>query len=216
MLRSGMLVVVGLLAAGVASGQEMRRVQPTAFTAAVTASFGLGWGGQRASAPASSGACAAGGACRFKLGSGPMLGIDLQLPVTTTLGVGLSGAVGRPPRVTCGGACNSIDNTTTVHASALLLWRFKARAPIYFGVGPALSWVKPGPVVAYDTTAVKELGGVLVIGYDFGITPTVGGRLAWWNYLTKPSTAALLPPLIASGLAWDKIFSLGVRFGLHK
>lgn len=216
MLRSGVLACAALLAAGVAHGQEVRRVQPTAFPAAVAVSFGLGWGGQRADAPAASGACTGIGACRFKLGSGPMLGVDLQMPVTGTLGIGVSGIVGRPPRVTCGAACTSTDNATAVHASALLLWRFKARAPIYFGVGPALSWVKPGPVVPWDTVAVSELGGVVVIGYDFGITPTVGGRLAWWNYLTKPSAASLPAFLNPSGLAWDKVFSLGVRLGLRK
>jgi hypothetical protein len=145
-----------------------------------------------------------------------MLGVDLQMPVTSTLGIGVSGAAGRPPRVTCGAACTSTDNATTVHAAALLLWRFKARAPIYFGVGPALSWVRPGPVVPWDTVAVKELGGVFVIGYDFGITPTVGGRLAWWNYLTKPSAVSLPDFLNPSGLAWDKVFSLGVRIELRK
>jgi hypothetical protein len=216
MLRSGVLTCAALLVAGVARGQEVRRLQPKAFPAAVAASFGLGWGGQRATEAAGQEACTGAGGCRFKLGSGPLLGLDLQVPVTRTLGLGISGAVGRPPRVTCGGACNSSDNATTVHASALLLWRFKARAPIYFGVGPALSWINPGPVMVWDTTAVKEFGGVLVIGYDFAITPTVGGRLAWWNYLTKPSMDNLPSFVTPSGLAWDKVFSLGVRFGLHK
>lgn len=216
MLRSGVLACAALLAAGAARGQEVRRVQPTAFPAAVALSFGLGFGGGRADAAAGQGLCTGGGACRFKLGSGPTLGFDVQLPVTSTLGVGLSGAAGRPPRVTCGAECTSSDNATAIHASVLLLWRFKARAPIYFGVGPTLSWINPGPVLQWDTTAVKEPGGVLVIGYDFGITPTVGGRLAWWNYLTKPDDSSLPSVLTPAGLAWDKIFTLGVRLGLHK
>ena len=145
-----------------------------------------------------------------------MLGVDLQLPVTRTLGVGVSGGVARPAHVTCTRACTSTDRVTAVHASLLLLWRFKARAPIYFGVGPTLSWINPGPVQTWDTTAVTEPGAALVVGYDFGITPTVGGRLAWWNYLTKPSDASLPATLTPSGLAWDKAFSFGLRFGLHK
>jgi hypothetical protein len=216
MLRSGALACAALLVAGSARGQEVRRVEAKAFPAAVAASFGLGFGGQRAEASIGQGACTGGGACRFKLGSGPMLALDLQLPLTATLGFGVSGAGGRAPRVVCGGECTSTDKATVIHGSVLLLWRFKARAPIYFGVGPTLSWIDPGPVLLWDTTSVKEPGGVLVIGYDFGITPTVGGRIAWWNYLTKPSDKSLPTILTPTGLAWDKIFSFGVRFALHK
>jgi hypothetical protein len=216
MLRSGALACAALLVAGSLRGQEVRRVEVKAFPASVAASFGLSFGGQRATAAAGQNACTGGGACRFKLGSGPMLGLDLQLPLTTTLGFGLSAAGGRAPRVVCGGECNSADKSTVIHGSALILWRFKARAPVFFGVGAALTWIDPGPVQLWDTTAVKEPGGVLVIGYDFGITPTVGGRIAWWNYLTKPDDSSLPSILTPSGLAWDKIFSFGVRFGLHK
>jgi hypothetical protein len=216
MVRSGVLACAALLAASAARGQEIRRLQPRAFPAQVAVSLGLGFGGQRASAAAGQGLCTGSGACRFKLGSGPLIGLDFQVPVTATLGFGVSGAGGRIPRVTCGAECNSSDKATVIHASALLLWRFKARAPIYFGVGATLSWISPGPVLQWDTTAVKEPGGVLVVGYDFGITPTVGGRLAWWNYLTKPTPDNLPTLLTADGLAWDKVFSLGVRLGLHK
>jgi hypothetical protein len=216
MLRSGSLVLAALLAAGAARGQEIRRVQPKAFPAAVTASLGLGWGGERATVPAEANVCSGGFGCRFKQGAGPSLGIDVQLPVTTTLGVGLGGTVGRPPRVVCGESCNSSpDKVTTVHGSLLLLWRFKARAPIFFALGPTMTWTKRG-VVEVQTASLQEFGGAFVIGFDFAVTPTVGGRLAWSNYLTKPSTTDLPSGYSTSSLAWDKIFSLGLRFGMHK
>jgi hypothetical protein len=216
MLRCGPLVLGALVVAGTARGQEVRRVQPTAFPTSVTASFGLGWGGKRSTAAASTGLCTGHFGCQFKQGQGPSVGLGIELPVASTLGVALGGTVGRPARVVCGESCTgSPDKVTTVHGALLLLWRFKARAPVDFGLGPAMTWMKRG-VVELQTESEQEWGGAFVIGFDFTVTPTVGGRLAWWNYLTKPSDKQLVAGYVTSNLAWDRIFSLGVRLGLHK
>ena len=98
-----------------------------------------------------------------------------------------------------------------MHGALLLLWRFKPRAPIFFGIGPAVTFFTPGPVLG-QADAVLEPGGVVVVAYDAQLGAHVGVRVAWWNYLTKPSDKSLTTNYTMSGLAYDKAVAFGVRY----
>ncbi|HET7039486.1 MAG TPA: hypothetical protein VFH97_06335, partial [Gemmatimonadales bacterium] len=145
----------------------------------------------------------------------PHGGVEFQVPLGSTLGFGVAGTIARPTRVFCvlGAACQSPDHLTQAHGAALVLWRFKARAPIYFGLGPGVAYSKPGPIVG-QTTAVTEFGGVVVVAYDVRIASRVGLRIAWWNWLLKPERENLGADFELSSLAWDKLFALGARIAL--
>lgn len=209
-LRTGLLALAALLAAAPARGQTLRRAQPKAFPLSVTPFLALGWGGTRGAEPDTA-ICGTTNCVEHKVGSGPHVGLDVQVPLGGTFGLALAGTAGRPTRVVCALQCIAPERVTAIHGSALVLWRFKARAPIYFGLGPAMSYVRPGPVRT-QTAAVTEIGGAGVIAYDFRFSPTLGGRVAWWNYLVKPSEEQLGTNITPSGLAWDTQIALGVRF----
>lgn len=202
--RIGACVCAVLLLPLSAEGQAIRRVRPKAFPLAVTLSGGPSWGGMRAGDRDTT-------VVEHGIGSGPKVGLELQFPVVGTFGIGLAAQGGRPSRVLCNPTCVSPDRLTTIHGAGLILWRFKAQAPIYFGFGPALSYIKPG-AVSTQTSAVTEIGGALVAGYDFALSPTIGGRLAWWNYFLKPSTDDLPASFVPSSLVWDTQVAIGVRF----
>jgi hypothetical protein len=211
--RVGALTMTALLAALPASGQAIRRERPQAFPPSITAFVGLGFGGQRANQedPLT---CASRECFGHKVGSAPYGGLEIQVPLGGTLGLGVAATIGRPRRVIClRGACQSPERITQVHGAGLVLWRFKARAPIYFGFGPGVVYSRPGPV-AGQAGAITEIGGVGVLAYDVRVTPRVGLRIAWWNWLVKPKGEGLGPDYDLNGLAWDQVFSVGARFSL--
>jgi hypothetical protein len=207
-MRGVALAVAILLTAAPVEAQALRRVAPKAFPFSVTPFVALGFGGARAARDPM--ACRTVD-CDFKVGSGPQAGLELQLPLVSTFGLGVTGVVGRPSRVTCDPQCLSSARITAIHATGLVLWRFKARAPVYFGIGPAISYLDPGPLPGQQTS-VTEVGGSLVLAYDFAFSPRVGGRVGWWNYFMKPSTQELPAGGEARNLAWDTQIGLGVRF----
>lgn len=209
-LRIGTVALLTCLAAAPAQGQALRRVQPKAFPFSVTPFLALGWGGTRGAEPDTA-ICGTSNCVAHKVGSGPHAGLDIQIPLAGNFGLAVAGAAGRPTRIVCAIQCLAPERVTAVHGSALVLWRFKARAPIYFGLGPAVSYISPGPVRT-QTSAVTEFGGAGVIAYDFRFSPSLGGRVAWWNYLVKPSKDQLGTNIQPSGLAWDTQVALGVRF----
>jgi hypothetical protein len=208
-VRSMTLAAVVMLAAVPAQGQALRRPPTKAFPLSVTPFLALGWGGTRVVATIPE-ICSVPDCIKHKVGSGPQLGVELQLPLAGTLGLGVTGVAGRPSRLLCAPLCLSPERLTVLHGAALLLWRFKARAPIYFGLGPAVNHIDPGPVQG-QSSAVTEFGGSLVLAYDFTFGPRVGGRVGWWNYFMKPSDEALPAGGRAKGLAWDTQIGLGVR-----
>lgn len=209
-MRGVALAVAMLLTAAPVEAQALRRVAPKAFPFSVTPFVALGYGGARAERDPI--ACRTVG-CAFKVGSGPQVGVELQTPLVGTFGFGVTGVVGRPSAVICDPQCLSSERLTAIHGAALVLWRFKARAPIYFGIGPAVSYLDPGPLPGQQTS-VTEIGGSLVVAYDFAFSPRVGGRVGWWNYLMKPSGDGLPAGSEARNLAWDTQIGLGVRIVL--
>jgi hypothetical protein len=213
-VRVGLVAVIGsLLVAAPASGQAIRRERVQAFPVSITPFAGLGFGGQRANQRDSL-TCATRECFGHKLGSAPYGGVEIQIPLAGTFGLSVSGSIGRPPRVICiRDACQSPEHVTQVHGAALVLWRFKARAPIYFGLGPGISYSKPGPVAGQDD-ATMEFGGVGVVAYDIRFPGRVGLRLAWWHWLLKPNGEGVASDFDLSGLAWDQLFSLGAAISL--
>jgi hypothetical protein len=213
--RLAALALMASLLAPPAAGQALRRDRPTAFPPSLTLMAGLGFGGQRATRTGDSLTCPTRDCFEYKVGSSPQGGVEFQIPLGGTLGLGVAGTISRPSRVLCtrGADCGSTDRTTRVHGAALLLWRFKARAPIYFGLGPGATYSKPGPVSG-QAGAVTEFGGVAVVAYDVQVASRVGLRIAWWNWLVKPDREGLDPDFTLSGLAWDKLFAVGARISL--
>lgn len=204
----GLSVVPSLPAQG-----QVRRERPTAFPTQLVPFLSLGFGGGTRAEESPSSGCVGADCREYSYGSGPELGLQVQLPLAGTLGFGVTAALGRPSRVVCTqGACNSPESVTAIRGNVLLLWRLKARAPVFFGIGPTAA--RFDPAAATDQPAVVEFGGVGVVGIDFGISGNVGGRILWWNYVLQPSSENLPANVEASGLAWDTALALGLRVTL--
>jgi len=179
----------------------VQRARAGAFQFALTPYLGIGWRGARAQATG----------VEHRMGSGPALGLGLQIPLPSVLGVSVNAMVSRPKRVTCfDGICGSFDPITAIRASAVLLFRFKARAPIYFGFGAAAERLDPGPVVS-QPDPITEYGAVAVVGYDLALSSRVGGRIAWWNYLMTPNGQNLSGTTVVKGTTYDTLITVGAR-----
>ncbi|MDH3497886.1 MAG: hypothetical protein OER21_14085 [Gemmatimonadota bacterium] len=211
---AALALLIGLASVPLAAAQgQVRRERPTAFPLQVVPFLSLGFGGGKRAVEAPSSGCVGADCREYSYGSGPELGVQVQFPIASTVGLAATGAIGRPSRVVCTqGTCNSPESVTAIRGNVLLLWRLKARAPVFFGIGPAV--VRFDPAAATDQPAVVEFGGVGVVGVDFGISGNVGGRLLWWNYVLQPSSDAIPANIEASGLAWDMALGLGIRVAL--
>lgn len=220
-MRLRPLFVLAALAAGLqpaAAQTGLRRVQPKAFPLAVVPWAAAGFNGTRvtqsdaATCPNTPANC-----FQYDVGNSPMLGVDLQVPLASTFGFQVTASAGRPSRVRCtrGSECLSTDEMTFVRGSALLLLRFKARAPIFFGVGGAASRLDPGPVAGLqDSVQVTEFGGAGLIGYDFAMGSKVGARITWTHYLLKPSDDQITGTFATKDLAYDWVIAVGARVRL--
>jgi hypothetical protein len=211
-LRSLALTAALLLPAVPAQGQALRRPSTKAFPFSVTPFIGVAWGGQRATQTPVEEACTT-DCIRHKVGIGPHVGLELQMPLVGNFGFGVTASGGRPTQVQCDLQCVSPQRLTSIHGAAYILWRFKARAPIYFGLGAAMHYLNPGAVPGQGS--VTEMGGSAVLAYDFTLSPRVGGRFGWWNYFLKPSAKDLtIPPYAVSNFVWDTQIGLGIRFAV--
>jgi hypothetical protein len=212
--RLAALTLMASLLAPPAAAQALRRERPTAFPPSLTLMAGLGFGGQRAN-QVDPETCTTSNCISHSVGSAPHGGVEFQIPLGGTFGLGVAATIARPTRKFCvlGGACQSPDRITQGHGAALLLWRFKARAPIYFGLGPGVTYSKPGPVTGQEG-AITEFGGVVVLAYDVQVASRVGLRVAWWNWLMKPEGEGLGTNYELSSLAWDKLIAVGARISL--
>lgn len=221
-MRGSLLAGIGFLWPVVVSAQlaepVVRRAAPTAFPLAVTASAGIGFGGVRATAFDSIG-CASPDQCySYGAGSGWNVGVELQAPLGRSFGVEVAAQVAQPSQRVClRSQCQSPQNLWAFRGTAMLLWRFKPRAPVFFGFGGGLTHFDPAPVVGQNVTAEgqagsMEFGGSTVIGYDFRFTERIGGRVAWRSYLLVPSSEGLPGSAEVKGLSWDNALTFGVRF----
>jgi len=208
--------------AGAATAQStIRRVQPKAFPLSATLSGGLGFGGTRATYYDSTVAgCTPGNCWTAGAGSGWAAGGDVQAPLGNTVGIAVGGQVGRPAQRLCvRSQCQSPGGVWVLRGTAMLLWRFKASAPIHFGLGGAVTYFNPAPVVNQNLTAdgqgtTMEFGGAAVVGYDFRLDERLGGRLAWTSFLMAPSSEGLPGAYESKSVAWDNTITFGVRFQL--
>jgi len=195
--------------------QPLRRQQPKAFPISVTPTAGLGFGSTRATAfdPAT---CASEELCvSLGAGSGWNVGAEIQVPLGATFGFELAGQLARPSQRICfRQQCDSPQNLWAIRGTALFLWRFKPRAPIFFGMGGAVTRFDPPPVSGQAQSTTLEYGAGTVVGYDFRFTPQLGGRVSWRSYFLVPSSADLPGGFQAKSVAWDNAFTFGVRVQL--
>jgi len=207
------LAVLAAMPLAAQNQPAIRRVQPKAFPLSITPSLGLGFGAVRA-VDADSIACGSVRCEQYGTGSGLQAELALQVPIGGTLGFEVGGQIGRPSRKSClRGQCQSPDRTWAYRGTAVLLWRFKARAPIYFGVGGVIARFDPGPVLRQDG-AVTEYGATTVVGFDFPLTGRLGGRIIWRSYILAPTDTELPPTYDLDSVAWDNAFTFGVRIPL--
>jgi opacity protein-like surface antigen len=208
--------LLSALLAPVAQGQEppvVRRVVRTSFPIAVTASAGLGFGAIRGSATQPD--CLDRPCVDFGVGSGWQARVDVQVPIGRTLGIELGGQLGRQALKVCqSGACTVVDHLWAYRGTALLLWRFKPRAPIFFGVGGAVAHFSTNPVYAVQGPAT-EPGFAGVVGLDLAVAQRVGVRVAWRNFFMLPGSIAN-PSFYPKGTAWEQSLMFGARVNLGK
>jgi opacity protein-like surface antigen len=189
-----------------ARGQQaepaVRRVVAKAFPLSVTLSAGFGFGANRAEETTYD---------YNGTGSGWQAGVDFQVPITNTLGFELGGQIGNPARTRCErGTCESTNRIWAYRGTATILWRFKARAPIYFGVGGAIAHFSANPVLVIQEPAT-EYGATGVLGVDFPMGKRVWGRVTWRSYFLQPNSQGLPTSYTATSLAWDNALVFGVR-----
>lgn len=213
-MRLAMTFLGIAILAGPAAGQPaVRRPQPKGFPLAVTPGAGLGFGASRATYYDEN-ECASPASCyAYGTGSGWQAGIDLQFPLGQALGVEVGGQVGRPSLKQClRGICTTADRAWSVRGTATVLWRLKARAPVYFGLGGAYAYFSPGPVLPYQNDlSVSEYGATTVIGIDLAMNQRIGGRVVWRGYLMIPSSKGLPDSGALRSVAWDNALTFAVR-----
>lgn len=213
------LVIAGVLNALPLAAQQpasvIRRPPVRAFPVSITPTAGVGFGSNRATAydPAT---CASQELCvSLGAGSGWNVGAEFQVPLGSTLGFELAGQLARPSQRRCfRQQCDSPQELWAIRGTGMLLWRFKPRAPIFFGLGAAVTRFDPAPVAGQAQSSTLEFGAGTVVGYDFGFTPQLGGRVTWRSYLLAPSSSDLPGDYVAKSLAWDNAFAFGVRIQL--
>lgn len=220
-MRGATVAMVGFLAGLAAvpvAAQEpvpvIQRPQPKAFPLSITPTAGLGFGDTRATAfdPAT---CASEELCvRLGAGSGWNVGAEFQIPLGQSFGFEVAGQLAHPSQQICRDQCDSPQDLWAIRGTTMLLWRFKPRAPIFFGLGGAVTRFDPPPVAGQALATTMEFGAGMVVGYDFAFTPQLGGRVTWRSYLLAPSSESLPGDFTAKGLAWDNAFAFGVRFQL--
>jgi hypothetical protein len=220
MMRAATIaVLMSTLLAPVALGQArppVRRVVRTSFPFAITPSLGLGYGATRVRAtdPAD---CPDSPCVDYGSGSGWQARVDLQVPLGRTLGFEVGGQLGRQASKVCQrGSCSSPDRVWAYRGTASLLWRFKPRAPVFFGVGGAVVHYSPNPVFIGGTAPTTELGVGGVLGVDLSLAQRAGIRVAWRNYFLIPETVLPPPNYVTRGMAWESSLLIGARLNMGK
>jgi len=191
--------------------QRIRRPEPRAFRVSVAPFVGLGWAGPRAVATHEV-RCPGAPCAQYRVGASPAGGVEVHVPLPGSVALGLAAAVSRPNRYLCvaGVSCELHGGVTAVHGSALALWRFKRRAPMYLGFGPAMTHLRPGPVHTQGPTT--EFGGAAVAAFDTPVAEHVGIRAVWWNYFLAPTGGDLPGDASPKGIVWESRVTVGVVF----
>jgi len=212
------VILLGTLLAQAAWGQEppeVRRVVRTSFPFAVTPSVGLGFGATRQTNldPTD---CPDRPCIDYGTGSGWQARVDMQAPIGRTLGFEVGGQIGRQSLKQCArGSCTAIDHVWAYRGSAMLLWRFKPQAPVYFGVGATLAHFSSNPVYQ-DPEPTTEPGMAGVIGLDLALAQQIGVRVAWRSFLLVPKQVGPPDASEARSVAWEQALLFGARIKFVK
>jgi hypothetical protein len=189
---------------------EVRRVVRTSFPFAVTPSVGFGFGATRGKAtdPIQ---CADRPCVPVGDGSGWQARLEMQVPIGRTLGFEIGGQLGRQSIKLCpGGSCTAVDHMWAYKGSALLLWRFKPRAPVFFGVGGALAHFSSNPIYL-DSLPTTEPGAAGVIGLDLAVGQRLGLRVEWRSFFLVPKSFGDPQRFQTSSVAWEQALTFGAR-----
>ncbi|HEX9726950.1 MAG TPA: hypothetical protein VGA37_00425 [Gemmatimonadales bacterium] len=218
LVRYGVAIVgvVMLVSSVYAQEEGARRAPVKAFPFAVLPYVALGFRGVRANEADSLTCPGFPLDChQHRASSGPAVGAAIQAPIGGGFGLSLGFHASRPHRSRCtqGSECDTRESLTGLQGTALLLFRFKARAPIYFGLGASGSQLTPGPVRGQEDP-VTEIGGVFVLGVDAAIGQKIGARVTWSNYFMAPSGDNLPGGFKAEGMAYDALITIGARIQL--
>jgi opacity protein-like surface antigen len=212
-----MAVLMSTLLVPVARGQEqpvVRRVVRTSFPFAITPSVGLGFGATRGKATDPTD-CAEEPCVGFGSGSGWQTRVEMQVPIGRTLGIEIGGQLGRQVQKVCQrGACTAVDHVWAYRGSALLLWRFKPRAPVFFGIGGTVAYFSSNPVYVVDAPTT-EPGFAGVVGLDLALAQRIGVRVAWRSFFLIPESIGN-PSFHTKGMAWEQALMFGARCNLGK
>jgi len=206
-------VLMSILLASAAWGQappDVRQVVRTSFPLGLTASAGLGFGATRQMDTTG---------VSFGTGSGWQARVDVQVPLGRTLGFEIGGQVGRQTTKQCArGACTVVafpGHIWVYRGSGLLVWRFKPRAPVFFGVGPTLAYFSSNPVYL-DAQPTTEIGVASVIGLDLAVAERIGLRVAWRSFFLVPKVVGPAQSSEARSIAWEQSLLFGARFKFVK
>ena len=225
MVRAGVIILVTLILPAASAAQAPLRQRPTrAFTRHVSLTIALGFHGTRAERLDSlSNPCTQQTPCTWSYGpaGGAHVALRLQEPLTRQLGLRLGADLSAPTLGVDrdGSEFARVDQrSTAVRGEAVLLFRFKPGAPIFFGAGGTYTWWNPGPVTSQTGLTQEngaEYGGILTIGYDVPIDPRWGVRFEFLNYLMIPNDAGLPPgDYTAKSLTHDWTLGVGVTYEL--
>src|SRR6266567_3282350 len=154
--------------------------------------------------------------CRTIHGLGGASGIGVRGQVTLTMrtGLRLGITVAHPGRrvSTREGSQVSVpdESVLLLRAEGMVLFRLKPQVPVFFGLGVGAASDSPGPVRAQE--AVTEVGGMLAIGVDHHVSPTVATRVEFTGFVMRPTASGLSTEFHAHSLTFDDQLSLGFNF----
>jgi len=212
-------VLMSMVLAPVAVGQAQppaRRVVRTSFPFAFTPSAGFGFGATRVTATDVTD-CPESPCVDYGSGSGWQVRAEVQVPLGRTLGFEVAGQLGRQASKVCQrGQCSSPDKVWAYRGTGLLLWRFKPRAPVFFGVGGAVAHFNPDPVYIGGSGSTTELGVGGVVGVDLSLAQRMGIRVAWRQYFLIPESRLPPPNYETRGMAWEQSVMFGARLNIGK
>ena len=199
------------LAAQDAPPPPERYRQTTAFPLAIGAELSTASYGDRAKKEFTQG-----GPATYNLSGGLALGVRLQAPLMSRVGViGGASITRRARRGEREGDpfSSNVDKVTFNRIQAGLGFRFRPNAPVFFSAVFVYNRVSPGPVEFQDAT-VSEMGGGLGLGIDFGRTAGLPlfGRFEVWNYWVKPSATDLDIGYEAKSLTRDLVLALSLNY----
>lgn len=157
--------------------------------------------------------------CQTTLGAGSAAGIGarFQVPVSRIAGLrgGLSLAWPAPRIATLDGSQvrTGTARVTQVRGDLMLLFRVKAQAPVFFGIGAAFARCNPGLAGQDQST---DVGGAAAIGYDHRVSPALGVRFEWTAYYLIPGTSGWPAEYAPESSTFDHQISVGVNYVLSR